>query len=496
MTEIAPGHEKPRLTKSRELIIAVSIVLTQFVQMIPFGAGITAAVAIGKDLGADQYASAWIAASYPLTQGAYVLMGGRLGQIYGHKNVLMAAGAWWVILTLISGFTRNLVALCTLRGLTGIGGAFMVPNSLALLTITFPPGRMRNITVSMFGAMAPVGAAGGSIWPGIFVQLTPWKYLFIFLSLLGAVAFTVFFFVVPSEGEPFDKGAPVDWVGAYLATTGLVLFNFVWNQAPSVGWDEPYEYTLLIVSVLHLAAFIVWERNIAKVPILPFDIWTAPSFAPMIVAAFITFMAVGVVIWYISIWEYTIRGYTIVLLGASYSTLAVCGTGAAFASGRAIRIIPAQHIMAIGAVATAVSNILLATMPTQQTYWAQVFPALICLAFGPDFIFTAAQIIASNAVKRRHQGIAGSLVGTVASYGMSTGIGFASTVEVYTNDHGKDRIQGFRHALYLGTGMAGLAALIALVFVRIPKDIREGWDEDDNPNARPVVATAIEVTPE
>jgi len=263
------------------------------------------------------------------------------------------------------------------------------------------------------------------------------------------------------------------------------------SQAPSVGWDEPYEYALLIVSVLHLAGFIIWERNIAKVPILPFDIWTAPSFAPMIAAAFITFMAVGVVIWYITIWEYEIRDYTLLLLGASYSTLAVCGTGAAFASGRAIRIIPAQYIMAIGAVATAVSNVLLATMPARQTYWAQVFPALICLAFGPDFIFTAAQIIASNAVERRHQGIAGSLVGTVASYGMSTGLGMASTVEVYTNDHGRKQIQGFRHALYLGVGMAGLAAIIALVFVRIPKDVREGWDEDDDPNNRPEETRAV-----
>ena len=68
-----------------------------------------------------------------------------------------------------------------MRALSGIGGAFMVPNCIALLTITFPPGRMRNISVGLFGAMAPIGAAGGSVFPGFFVQLLPWKWLFFFL---------------------------------------------------------------------------------------------------------------------------------------------------------------------------------------------------------------------------------------------------------------------------------------------------------------------------
>lgn len=76
---------------------------------------------------------------------------------------------------------KSLVTLCVMRGLTGIGGALMVPNALALLTINIPPGKMRNIAVAFFGAMAPIGAAGGSVFSGFFVQLTPWKWLFFFL---------------------------------------------------------------------------------------------------------------------------------------------------------------------------------------------------------------------------------------------------------------------------------------------------------------------------
>jgi hypothetical protein len=200
----------------------------------------------------------------------------------------------------------------------------------------------------------------------------------------------------------------------------------------------------------------------------------------MIISAFFTFMAVGIVIWYISLWNLKVRHYTLFLNGAGYAPLAVCGAIAAILSAVAIRHLAAQHIMAIGSLASAVALVLIATMPEQQSYWAQMFPALIITALGPDFLFTASQIIASNTVKRSQQGIAGSFIGTVLSYGLSTGLGFAGTVEAYTNSRGKNPVQGYRNALYLGIGMAGCATLIALTSVRIPKDRREGWDVEAN----------------
>jgi MFS family permease len=118
---------------------------------------------------------------YSLTQGAFVLMGGRLGAVYGHKNTVVVAGIFWVIFHLVSGFMKSVITLSVMRALSGIGGAFMVTNAIALLTITFPPGKMRNITVGFFGATAPMGAALGSLLPGFFVQLLPWKWLFFFL---------------------------------------------------------------------------------------------------------------------------------------------------------------------------------------------------------------------------------------------------------------------------------------------------------------------------
>jgi MFS family permease len=116
-----------------------------------------------------------------MTQGAFVLIGGRFGDVFGHKSILLGGGIWWIIMSLVSGFAKSIVTLSLFRGLTGIGAAFIVPNAVALLMHTFPSGRLINIAMGLFGAMTPIGAAGGSVFSAILVQLMLWKWIFFFL---------------------------------------------------------------------------------------------------------------------------------------------------------------------------------------------------------------------------------------------------------------------------------------------------------------------------
>lgn len=107
------------------------------------------------------------------------------------------------------------------------------------------------------------------------------------------------------------------------------------------------------------------------------------------------------------------------------------------------------------------------------------------MTFSPDFIFTASQIIASNSVKREQQGITGSLIGTLATYGQSIGLGFAGTVEKYTTEGGEVLVQGYRHALYFGIDLGGAALLLDLLFVRVDADRREGWAKEGQDSTIP-----------
>ncbi|KAF1971678.1 MFS general substrate transporter [Bimuria novae-zelandiae CBS 107.79] len=379
----------------------------------------------------------WIAASYPLTQGAFVVAGGRFGAIFGYKRTFVCAAAWWVLWSLISGFIRNIIGLSFARGLTGIGAAFMVPNAVALININLPPGKGRNVAMGLFGAMAPIGAAGGS--------------LFFFLAMLGAVVIGISAFIVPSDKAIHRDDGSIDWLDAYLGIGGLILFNFVWNQAPSVGWKELYEYSLLIVSVLYLIGLVLWEKYWAKDPILPFDIWEAPSFPAVILVSLMAFMSFGVLLWYIALWLLTIRHWTLLLTSAAIVPLTVFGAVAAIQAAWLIPHLAAQYVLAIGLICVIASSILL-------------FPAALLVAFCPDFIFTAAQIIASNS---------------------SIGLGFAGTVEKYTTEGGEGLVQGYRNALYFGIGLGVAALVLNIFFVRVEADKREGWEKEGQDNVIP-----------
>ncbi|KAL8921864.1 MAG: hypothetical protein Q9172_003797 [Xanthocarpia lactea] len=326
--------------------------------------------------------------------------------------------------------------------------------------------------------MAPVGAAGGSLVSAVIVQLSEWKWLFFMLGLLGFVVYGAAILLVP-EDKPVDPNGKVDWVGAYLGVGALILFNFVWNQAPLVGWDSPYEITLLLVSIVHFAAFAYWEIRVAREPILPFNIWKAPSFGVLMLTIFFSFMSLGIFFWYMNIYMITIRGDSLIQVGVQYLPLTIVGSANAFFAAWLIPRVPAQVIIGIGCLCIAIDHVLLATIPARLTYWAMAFPAMFISAFTIDLITTSAQIVASNTVPMKHQGVAGSLVGTLLSYGMSTGLGFAGTVEVHTFDHGRNLLHGYHCAAYLGLGLAAAAVVMSVLFIRIPKDTREGWDKED-----------------
>lgn len=212
---------------------------------------------------------------------------------------------------------------------------------------------------------------------------------------------------------------------------------------------------------------------------MPLDIFKAPSLLMLLLVTLLNYMAVGVCIWYQVLWLQKVWHWSLLHIAVGWTPFVICAIGAAGLAAWLIPRLAAQWILAIGIVTILVSNALMATVPISQTYWAQIFPSIVLFAFSPDFVYTAGQIIACNSVRRNQQGIAGSLIGTLNLYGNSLGLGFASTVETQIAGRSGSKIVGYRSAFYFGVGISAVALILDVLFVRLVKDDREGWHDDD-----------------
>ncbi|KAF5536629.1 efflux pump antibiotic resistance [Fusarium mexicanum] len=412
----------------------------------------------------------WMGAGFSLTQSAMVLVSGRLGAIYGHNRALMAGSAIIVIFSLANAFTSTYHSFIAMRAMTGVGGGILMPNAVASLMIATPPGPARNATLAVFAASPPIGALLGALLAGVFLQETAeWKWLFIIIAALELIVLIVLFVVLPPE-EPVDKEGKIDFIGILSGVSGLVLFSFAWIQGPAVGWDTPYVIAVLILSGVSLAVFVVWESKYAPKPIMPVRIFAAPTFTALIIVVLLTYMSVGIALWYMVAWQQLIRDWTVLNIAIGWIPY---GVGASFAVTLAAWLIPrlaAQYLLAIGIVSSMISLLLLGTMPEQQTYWAQTFPGILIGSICADFVYVAAQIIASNSVGVKEQGIAGSLIGTLNLYGNSLGLGFAGTIETQVARHTESVSLPYRAAFFFGAGLTLVALVLNAAFVRVPRD--------------------------
>ncbi|KAH7170000.1 major facilitator superfamily domain-containing protein [Dactylonectria macrodidyma] len=484
-----------RLSPVATISITALLVCANVVQFISYFSTVAGGLAFSKDLGrgSGPGQSNWMAAAYPLTQGAFILITGRLGAVYGHKNLTLIGCSVFSIFSIVNAFCTGYESFIAARALTGIGGGLFMPNAVSTITITVPPGKSRNLLLGFFAASPPIGGVIGALLAGVFTQFYDWKWFFITVAIMQGVIIAGLAFLMPKE-TPVDKEGNIDYFGALLGLSSLLLFNIVWNQAPSQGWNSLYEIACLIVSVALFLTFLAWEKMWAKDPIMPLSIFRIPTLSALFFVVLLSYMAIGISVWYFVSWQQVLRSASVLQTGIGFIPFGVSSVFAVYLAAWLIPRVAAQWVLAVGVVMALGSNLLLATMPIKQTYWAQSFPAIIFAGFCPDFVYVAAQIIASNSVTRRQQGVASSLIGTLNLYGNSLGLGFAGTIETELVKDGSDTVLGFRAALYFGAAIAVIGLILDFAFVRVPKDEREGWDEsteaiDTRPEA---FATAVD----
>jgi MFS family permease len=421
----------------------------------------------------------WIPAAYSLTVGTFILIAGRLGDLYGHKRFFMAGFLWFGFWSLMAGFSvyvqrgggKGAIFFDICRAMQGIGPAFLLPNAIAILGRTYEPGRRKEMVFSLFGATAPSGFMVGALFSSLFAELVWWPWAFWVMGIVCCFLAVAGYFAIPHTPAPIvnkqdgiTAWARVDGWGSVSGIAALVLINFAWNQGPVVGWPTPYTYILLIIGFLFLSLFAFIESRVTF-PLVPRDVLsTDTAFVLGCIAA--GWSSFGIWVYYL--WQFCeeLRHASPLLASAFFVPTPISGFIAALTTGVILHKVPASFVMLLSMFAFLIGSILIATAPVGQIYWAQTFVSVVVMPWGMDMSFPAATILLSNRMRREEQGVAASLVNTVVNYSISIGLGMAGTIEGRVGGVGTQEglLKGYRGAWYLGIGLAGLGVVTALGF--------------------------------
>lgn len=431
----------------------------------------------------DSAAEVWFMGSFALTVGTFILISGRIGDMFGLKRVLLIGWAWIFVWSLITGFSvyvNTVIFFIICRAFQGIGFALVLPCAMGILGTVYDGNSRKNLAFGLVGAGGPTGATIGALMAAVVSQLAWWPWSYWLLAILSVVLGVMLWWVIPNVDELQNKDSeaarpPFDWLGLAVGVSGLVLFNFVWNQAPVVGWLTAYIIALLPVSVVLIVSFFIVELFVVKAPLLPRSIFNR-RIGLVLLCMGLGWGSFGV--WQFYYWQIllNLRQYSPIEAGLTYLPFFVLGTIALISVSFIIKMTKPLYLILFSMLAFMLGAIMLLCTPVEQTYWRMTFGMQFILCWAMDLSFPAAAIILLNYLPLSAQGMAGSLLSTVVNYLVSLFLAISLTIDVETKKKTQDVLQSYHAALYFSIGVAAMGVLFALVFVFVQRNDEVGAD--------------------
>jgi EmrB/QacA subfamily drug resistance transporter len=402
---------------------------------------------IKLDLGFSQANLSWIVTGYALVFGGFLLLGGRLGDLYGRRRIFMVGVSIFAVASLIGGFAQTEPMLLSARALQGLGAAIASPTALALITTTFPAGPQRSRAFAVYAAMSGAGAAVGLILGGWLTGLHPslfgtdfsgWRLTFLINVPIGIGAALVAPYLL---GESEKHPGELDLPGALTATTGLVGIVYGLTRAgnPDHGWGDLWTLVSLAAGALLLTTFILIERRVEH-PLLPFRILANRTRATAFVVMMLVPAAMYAKIYFLSHFVQGVMGYTPLQTGFAFLPFSFGIVIAATISSKLMARVDPRWIAGVG---TALAGSALfgfsriaydETLPNlgvHASYATDLLPFILMMAFGMGLTFVPMTLTAVHGVGARDSGIGSGVLNTMQQVGGALGLATLSTVAVH-----------------------------------------------------------------
>ncbi|GFJ89570.1 MFS transporter [Phytohabitans rumicis] len=263
--------------------------------------------AMRDDLGFGATGLEWVVNAYALTFAGFLLLGGRAADLYGRRRTLIAGLALFAGASLVGGLATAPGVLVAARAAQGLGGALLMPATLAILTTTYPEGPKRARAIAVWSAVGAAGGAAGSVFGGLLTDLLSWRWTLLINVPIGAAVIVAALLVLDPGRD--GAGRRLDVLGAVTATAGLSALALGVTQTALVP---------LLVGLALLAVFVAVQARVARQPLMPLRIFRSRAVTGANVVILLT-GAAGFAMWYfISLYLQNVRGYGALTTGLAF----------------------------------------------------------------------------------------------------------------------------------------------------------------------------------
>jgi EmrB/QacA subfamily drug resistance transporter len=416
---------------------------------------------IGRDLDMSGTSLTWIVTGYALAFGGFLLLGGRLGDLYGRRRTFMIGLTVFAVASLAGGLAQSEALLLTSRGIQGLGAALASPAALALITTTFPAGPERNRAFAVYAAMSGAGAAVGLILGGwltgldisMFNTQDGWRLTFLINVPIGIVAALL---APRFLNESERHSGQLDVPGAVAGTGGLLAIVYGLTRAGNAayGWSDGMTIASLVTGVVLLGLFMLVELRVAH-PLLPFRVFANRSRAASFAAMMLLPAAMFSMFFFLSLFIQNVMGYSPLKAGFAFLPFSIfIIISATIVSKLANRVDP-RYIAGVGTLMAAVAlygfsrlavpdsgqDVLNAVSQGQYlgsdvSYWTKILPFVCLMALGMGAVFVPLTLTAVHHLRSEDAGVGSGVLNTMQQVGGALGLAILSTVgSHFTNGH-------------------------------------------------------------
>ncbi len=417
----------------------------------------------------------WIVTAYALAFGSLLLLGGKIGDIFGRKWAFIGGLIGFAVASAIGGAADSFGVLVTSRALQGVFGALLAPAALSTLTNTFQDPRERGRAFGVFGAVAGGGGAVGLLLGGALTEYTSWRWCFFINLIFAAVAAVGAYVLLRNEANP--ERPKLDLLGSAVAASGLFLLVFGLSRAEIDGWGNPVTLTCLAIGMALLAGFVLIERRVDH-PLLPPRIVLDRNRGGAFLAMGMTAIAMFGVFLFLTYYLQLSKGFTPFQSGLAFLPMILFVLAASITSN--IKLLPllgARRLISTGMVLGAIGMVVLSRITADSSYTTHVLPILPVMGIGFGLIFSTAFNTATAGVARTDAGVASATVNTMQQVGGSIGTALLSTVAAhatasYLTSHpgrqamAEGAVHGYTTAFLVAAGIFAAGAIVIFALIK------------------------------